>query len=216
MIRLLLGSRRLFQTVAEALALFGFASLVLICMITLYDGLARYLWLPRIPGFRDFGEVIFAVLIASCFPIGLLRNQNIAVTFLGTALGPRVTALLNLFAALAVLVGFCIIVYGLWLRTGNLGVRMSRTGFFRLEPWAWVATGVMVVALVVQVWVVLARLAEAVSGVRLVDDHGGLTESGMEEGLTAGADAYAAHDVPSDPSDPARSDRTRHDRDERP
>ena len=190
MIRFLLGSRRLLQTAAEALALIGFASLVLICLITLYDGLARYFWLPRVPGFRDFGEVIFAVLIASCFPIGLLRNQNITVTFLGTALGARVTAVLNLLAAVAVLIGFAIIVYALWLRTGGLGVRMSRTGFFRLAPWAWLATGVMAMAVVVQIWVVLARVAELFTRSTLVDDHGGLTEGGLEEGLTPGADAW--------------------------
>ena len=193
MIRHLLASRRLLQTAAEALALIGFASLVLICMITLYDGLARYLWLPRVPGFRDFGEVIFAVLIASCFPIGLLRNQNITVTFLGTALGARATAVLNLLAAVAVLIGFAIIVYALYLRTGNLGVRMSRTGFFRLAPWAWVATSVMAMALVVQVWVVLARLAELVSGAVLIEDHGGATEAGMEEAMTPATDAYGTH-----------------------
>ena len=199
MIRLLLASRRLLQTAAEALALIGFASLVLICMITLYDGLARYLWLPRVPGFRDFGEVIFAVLIASCFPIGLLRNQNITVTFVGTALGPRAAAVLNLLAAVAVLIGFAIIVYALYLRTGNLGVRMSRTGFFRLAPWAWLATSVMAMAVVVQVWVVLARAAELVSGVTLMDDHGGATESGMEEAIIPATDAYGPHDDAAGP-----------------
>lgn len=190
----LLASRRHLMTAARILALLGFASLVVICLITMYDGLARYFWLPRVPGFRDFGEVIFAVLIASCFPLGLLRNQNITITFVGAALGRHANAFLNLLAAVATLLGFALLVYALYVRTGGLGVRMSRTGFFPLAPWAWAATGVMAFAVVVQVWVVLARLAELVTGAALVDDRGGVTESGYEEGLTPGADPYGPHE----------------------
>jgi len=190
MIGALSASRGVLEAATRILALIGFAGLVVICLVTMYDGLARYFWLPRVRGFRDFGEVIFAVLIASCFPIGLLRNQNIAVTFLGKALGPRLNAILNLFAALATLIGFALLAYALYIRTGGLGMRATRTGFMLVAPWAWAATIIMASAVIVQVWIVLARIAEVFTGESFVDDHAGAMEGGIEEGLSpADADA---------------------------
>lgn len=186
----LLALRRSLDGATRALALVGFAGLVTICLITMYDGLARYLGLPRVPGLRDFGEVIFAVLIASCFPIGLLRNQNITITFLGTALGPTGARGLNLFSALATLAGFAAIAWALVERSGGLGERTTRTGYMLVAPWAWAATTILVAAVAVQVWVVLARMVEATPGETLVDDHAGVTEGGIEEGLTPTDDAY--------------------------
>jgi TRAP-type C4-dicarboxylate transport system permease small subunit len=154
----------------------GFTFLIAICVITMYDGLARYSHLPRIPGFRDFGEVIFAVLIACCFPIGLLKNRNITITFLGALAGPRVERAFNLFGAVLVLAGFAIIAWALIQRTGGLGERTTRTGYMMLAPWAWTATAIMCSAILVQLWVVVARLAELVTGRKLVEDLGGNTE----------------------------------------
>lgn len=188
----LLATRPALDLATRLLALVGFAGLVAICLVTMYDGLARYFWLPRVPGFRDFGEVIFAVLIASCFPIGLLRNQNIAVTFLGKALGPRASAVLDFFAAILTLVGFAIIAYALVVRTGGLGMRTTRTGFMLVSPWAWAATTILCSAVAVQVWVVLARVAELFSGERIVDDHAGVTEGGIAEGLSPAGDLSEA------------------------
>ncbi len=163
------------------LAIIGFAGLVVICLMTMYDGLARYLGMARIPGFRDFGEVIFAVLIASCFPAGLLHNQNITITFLGKALGPKVHAVLNLFSALVVLAGFIIICWALIDRTAGLGDRTTRTGYMVVAPWAWTATAIMLVTVPIQIWVTLARAIELRTGLKLVDDRGGSTEAGLED-----------------------------------
>jgi TRAP-type C4-dicarboxylate transport system permease small subunit len=193
MIGALGASRGVLEAATRILALIGFAGLVAICLVTMYDGLARYFWLPRVRGFRDFGEVIFAVLIASCFPIGLLRNQNIAVTFLGKALGPRLNAVFNLFAALVTLLGFALIAYALYIRTGGLGMRATRTGFMLVAPWAWAATIIMASAVIVQIWIVLARIVEVVTGEILIDDHAGAMEGGIEEGLSpADVDALSA------------------------
>lgn len=176
MLALLGRTRDLLDTATRWLALVGFTFLIAICIMTMYDGLARYSQLPRIPGFRDFGEVIFAVLIACCFPIGLLKNRNITITFLGTFAGPRAERVLNLFGAALVLAGFVIIAWALILRTGGLGARTTRTGYMMLAPWAWAATGIMCSAILVQLWVVVARVAELLTGRKLVEDLGGNTE----------------------------------------
>lgn len=186
MIARLLALRGALDRATRWLALVAFASLVVICLITMYDGLARYLGMPRVPGFRDFGEVIFAVVIAACFPVGLLRDRNISITFLGAALGPRTDRVLNAMASVLVLVGFAIIAWALILRSGGLGVRTTRTGVMLVAPWAWAATAIMAVAVAVQVWVVLARWAEVVLGDNLLppqdDDDDPAGDAGVGSG----------------------------------
>jgi TRAP-type C4-dicarboxylate transport system permease small subunit len=183
--RTLISQRRLLEKVTDALALIGFAGLVAICLVTMYDGLARYSGLPRVYGLRDFGEVIFAVLIACCFPIGLLRNQNIAITFLGNGLGRRFglwpTRVLNILAAILTLVAFVVITWALMERAAGLGDRTTRTGVMVVAPWVWAATLILCLAVLIQVWVLVARIAEFRAGDFIVDDHGGATEGGMEE-----------------------------------
>lgn len=200
--------RRWLERGTDALALVGFAGLVAICLVTMYDGLARYFWLPRVPGFRDFGEVIFAVLIACCFPIGLLRNQNIAIAFLGQGLakgfGPGPTRWLNLFAALLTLIAFAVLAYAMIERSAGLGVRTTRTGFMVVAPWAWTATIILSLGVLIQAWVVVARIAEARGAPPLVDDRGGATEAGMEEALTGVDEIPDLDDAERTDRDPRR------------
>lgn len=183
----LLRSRRVLDAVTRAVAIVGFTGLVVIGLLTMYDGLARYTGLARIPGFNDFGEVIFAVIIASCFPAGLLKNQNITITFLGVLLGKLMgrwsNAALNLFGALATLAVFFLIAWALGRRADGLAGRVTQTGYMDVAPWWWITFAIIVAATLVQVWVVLARVAELATGQPLVDDRGGATEHGIEEGL---------------------------------
>ncbi|MEM7445140.1 MAG: TRAP transporter small permease subunit [Pseudomonadota bacterium] len=179
----LLRSRLLLDTVTRAVAIIGFTGLVVIGLLTMYDGLARYTGLTRIPGFNDFGEVIFAVIIASCFPAGLLKNQNITITILGKLTGRWGHAILNLFGALATLVVFVLVAWALGRRADGLAGRVTQTGYMDVAPWWWITFAIILAATLVQVWVVLARIAELATGEPLVDDRGGATEHGLEEGL---------------------------------
>lgn len=179
----LVRQRRLLERATDVLALIGFTGLVAICLVTMYDGLARYSGLPRVYGLRDFGEVIFAVLIACCFPIGLLRNRNIAITFLGSGLarrfGPGPARLLNLLAAVLTLAAFVIIAWAMMDRAAGLGERTTRTNVMVVAPWVWAATAILGIAVLIQVWVLVARIVEVRTGAVIVEDHGG-GESGVE------------------------------------
>jgi TRAP-type C4-dicarboxylate transport system permease small subunit len=56
--------------------------------LTTYEGVARYIGLPRLPGLTDILSLVMAVIIASAFPAGLFRQSNVTIRFLGNAL-PR-------------------------------------------------------------------------------------------------------------------------------
>jgi hypothetical protein len=64
-----------------------------------------------------------------------------------------------------------------------LAGRVTQTGYMIVAPWWWATFAIIVSATLVQVWVVLARLAELVTGATIVEDRGGATEHGLEEGL---------------------------------
>lgn len=145
-------------------AVIGFAGLVGISFLIFYDGSARYAGLPRVFGFSDYGEAIYPIVIATCFPAALLRGTNVSVTMLGTALGRRAGAWLEAFAAIVTLVFFAILVWQFVKFTGSLGGRTSRTGVLTLQPFWWVATAITALCLPVQLWVTAVRIRCAITG----------------------------------------------------
>lgn len=168
----LLKQRRALDSLTRWVAVIGFTGLVVIGLMTMVDAVSRHLLLPRIPGFGDFGDVFFALVIASCFPAGLLHNQNVAVTFLGDALGARARALLNFLAALITLVVFALIAYQIVLMTIDYQEtgRVTATILMPIAPWWWVTAAILATCLPVQLWVVVARFYELVTLQLIVDE----------------------------------------------
>jgi TRAP-type C4-dicarboxylate transport system permease small subunit len=154
-----LEAARALDRAAGAIAVIGFLGLVAIAALIFYDGVARSLGLPRIFGFSDYGEAIYPVVIASCFPAALLRGSHVAVTFLGKGLGRRGALALEAFAALVTLGFFAVMVWQLAGFTAGLGDRETRTGVLPLQPFWVAATAVLALCLPAQGFVAATRLA---------------------------------------------------------
>ena len=153
---------RLTQTVA----LFGFAGLVCVAILTFYDGSARYLGIPRISGFSDYGELVYPIIIASCFPAGLLRQTNVTVRVLGQLIGARGTAILEAFAAVIVLAFFTVLIWQfveLTLKYDAAG-RTTRTIEMQLAPAWYATTAIVALCLPVQFYVTFAWFKAAITG----------------------------------------------------
>ena len=63
-----LNSRRLSKYL-RTVACIGFTGLVILSLLTMVDGVSRWLALPRIPGFLDISEIVYAIVITCCFPV---------------------------------------------------------------------------------------------------------------------------------------------------
>ena len=148
------------------IATIGFTGLVVIAVLTMADALARWWWLPRIPGFNDFNQVMFAVVIATCFPAGLLRANNITIRFLGSALGHGAHRWLEAFGALLTLAFFSMLAWRFIFMTADLQFnhRVTETIEMPIAPWWWVTTAIMVLCVPIQLWIVGDRLASALRG----------------------------------------------------
>jgi len=137
----------------------GFTGLVVIGLLTMLDAVLRHLNLARIPGFGDLGEVVFAIVIASCFPAGLRNDQNIRITLLGDKLAPRLKPWLELLQTTLTLLVFTAIAVQFVLMTWDLQAnhRVTSTIEMPVAPWWWIATVIMAISVPVQAGVVLAR-----------------------------------------------------------
>ena len=68
-------------------AFIGLVGLLAVAIATMVDVLLRWLFNSPIEGYEDVSQLLFAVIIAACFPAGLIQGRNITIRFLGK--GPR-------------------------------------------------------------------------------------------------------------------------------
>ncbi len=171
-------ARRL-DRITQTAALIGFAGLVAVSFLIFYDGAARYLNAPRIHGLKDYGEVVYPLVIASCFPAGLLRQTNVTVRVFGK-IGPRFNAVLEAFAALVVLAFFAVLAWQFIKLTGKYGDagRTTRTIGIPLAPWWWGVTAIMLACVPVQAYVFFAWARAALKGAPAV--HEGLAHAAID------------------------------------
>ena len=160
------ATARTLDQITRNVAIVGFCGLVVMALLITWDGFARYLGAPRISGFSDYGEVVFPLVIASCFPAGLLRQTNVTVRVFGTMGGPRLNALLEFFGALVTLVFFGLLVWQFTLLAGQYssGGRTTRTIGLALAPWFYVTVAIMAICVPVQGYVTFSWLRALISG----------------------------------------------------
>ncbi|MEQ8707410.1 MAG: TRAP transporter small permease subunit [Rhodospirillales bacterium] len=147
-------------------ATLGFSGLVVIAFLTMIDATGRWLNGPRIPGFGDIGELVYPIVIATCFPAGLLQGHNITIRFLGKAAGPRIQSWLELLGSTAVLIFFSLLVWQFVLLTMDLQANNRTTGTVQIPvaAWWWITTVIMAICIPVQGWVVANRAWSAITG----------------------------------------------------
>lgn len=158
--------RSFLDQLTRRVAVLGFCGLVAMALLTMADALLRWTGLPRIPGFGDYGEVVFAIVIASCFPAGLMQGHNITIRFLGRAIGRKAAAWPEFIGALATLVFFSLLTWQFVLYAAELG-RNGRTTLtleMPIAPWWWLATAIMALTIPVQLLVVWERAWAALTG----------------------------------------------------
>jgi len=84
----------------RALSALGLAGLMFLALMTLFDGLARWLLNQPIEGVRDLAAVTVALAVSCCLPVGLMERSNISIRLASHLLGERAGRLLDAVAAL--------------------------------------------------------------------------------------------------------------------
>ena len=144
----------------------GFIFLIFISFLTMYDALMRWLILPSIPGFGDWGLIVFPIIICSTFPAVLLHQKNVSIQFLGAALGPSSRKVLELLASLFTLIFFIFLASQFVLLGIDIQANNRTTGVEKIPIafWWWIATMILVFCLPVQTWIIFKNLLSTFYG----------------------------------------------------
>ncbi|MEX2453067.1 MAG: TRAP transporter small permease subunit [Rhodospirillaceae bacterium] len=157
---------RTVERFTSAIAMIGVGGMLIVAVATLGDVLARWLFNAPFEGLEDIRKLVFAVVIASCFPAALAHGQNVTIRFLGKWLGAPATRYLELLGQSLVLFIFAMMALRLQVYAADLVDRGigSLTYQFLEGPW-WVAVAILFwVAAAVQATVVVRCVRAAVLG----------------------------------------------------
>lgn len=159
---------RQLSRLARAVALVGLAALLLIAALTVADVLGRWLASAPITGTMDVTQVAVVVVVASCFPAGVLHRQHISIRFVGEWLGPRATAWLDAFGAVVLLLVLAGIAWQFIVYTAEIIDQNQHTWIIELDyaPWWVVGTALFLSSVVLQLLVVMTEMVRAAAAGR--------------------------------------------------
>lgn len=164
---------RLARTFGRLAAGIGLVCLLTLSLAILCDAFMRSAFNRPIFGLSDLAELVTPVIVAACFPLALLNQQNITIRFLGRALPPRPGQGVELFGqvvALLVLVG---IAWELGRYTAGMIQYSQYTWLLRLPVWpSWcLATIIMGLCVPVQLLVIRDTLRALYAGIPLASSE---------------------------------------------
>ena len=171
----LLASGAWLDRFTRRIAFIGLVGLLAVAVATMIDVLLRWLANAPIVGYEDVTQLLFAVIVASCFPAGLLQGRNITIRFLGKGLGPRRALWLAALGAVATLAFFTVVTWRIlaFALDETVNNRFTQTLEMPTGPWWWAVGAILAMCIPVQLVVAVAKTGAAVSGTPLthLDDE---------------------------------------------
>jgi len=145
----------------RALSAIGLTALMFLAVLTLADGLLRWLANSPIDGARDLGGLAIAIAITSCIPVGLMERSNITIRFLESLAGPTASKVFDAMASLIVGVVMVVIAWQFWLYAGKMARAKETTWVLQVPvaPYWYVVAAIFWIAVVVQAIVIAVDLA---------------------------------------------------------
>ena len=157
----------------RGLSAIGLAGLMVLALMTLFDGLARWLLNQPIEGVRDLAAVIVALAVSCCLPVGLMERSNISIRLAGHLMGERAGRWLDAIAALVVAVVMAIFAAQFMVFAGKIA-RAGETTWILKIPTApfWygvcvifaLALAVQLIVLILEIGRLLGRFEHSVRG----------------------------------------------------
>ena len=134
-----------------------------LAVMTLADGLLRWLANRPIEGVRDLGAVIVAIAVCCCIPVGLMERANISIRVAKDLLGERASRVLEAFAALASLAVIGAMAWQFTVYAGKIARVGETTWILKIPtaPFWYVVAGILWLAVAVQLIVLILDIAKA-------------------------------------------------------
>lgn len=151
---------RQFLLLSRGAAIIGVLFLLMIAALSVVDIITREITGQPIRGANDFAELLIIIVIASCFPAGLLERRQIKITFLGSVMPGVINRALEVFGALLTGLMFLAMAYYVTLHAQRLSASQEFTMVLNwpLAPWWWVASICFWICVPAQMFVTVAEI----------------------------------------------------------
>ena len=156
----LLWLERLWLTATRALSALGLSALLFLAVLTLVDGLARWLLNQPIEGVRDVAAVAIALAVSCCLPVGLMERSNIVIRALPVARWPRISRTLDALAAIVVALIMGAMAWQFMVFAGKMAKAGETTWILKIPtaPFWYGVSAILLCAVLVQTIVVVLEL----------------------------------------------------------
>lgn len=156
----------------RALSVIGLAALMFLAVLTLADGLLRWLFNAPIEGARDLGGLAIAIAITCCIPVGLMERSNISIRFIEPIAGKLASRLCDALASIAtglVMAGFA---WQFWVYAGKLSRYGETTWVLKVPtaPYWYVVAAIFGLGVLVQLIVIAIDIVRLFAGGSNEDD----------------------------------------------
>ncbi len=88
------------EQISKPTAIIGVLGLLMIALVTIATVVARAVFNYPIIWGHDFATLVIIIVVATCFPTGVMLRKHVAIEFLGNALGGKWSRRLDFFGAL--------------------------------------------------------------------------------------------------------------------
>ena len=144
----------------RALSALGLSALLFLAVLTLVDGLARWLLNQPIEGVRDVAAVAIALAVSCCLPVGLMERSNIVIRALPVARWPRTSRALDAAAATVVALIMGAMAWQFLVFAGKMAKAGETTWILKIPtaPFWYGVSAILLCAVLVQTIVVVLEL----------------------------------------------------------
>ncbi|WP_163851338.1 TRAP transporter small permease subunit [Pseudooceanicola aestuarii] len=153
--RIELVLKRALRMIAALGALF----LLLVAGLAVVDILVREFTGRPVHGAHDISKLLTIVIVAACFPAGLMERRQIKVTLIQAVAGPRANRVMGVIAELATLFMFACIAWFLTQHAIKVSGRAEVSMILNtpVGPWWWAAAALFWACLPAQLFVIAAE-----------------------------------------------------------
>ncbi|NBS08914.1 MAG: TRAP transporter small permease subunit [Betaproteobacteria bacterium] len=146
--------------VSRALSALGLSALLFLALLTLVDGLARWLLNQPLEGVRDVAAVAIALAVSCCLPVGLMERSNIVIRTLPLGTWPRTSRALDAVAAILVVLIMGAMAWQFMVFAGKMAKAGETTWILKIPtaPFWYGVSAILVCAVLVQTIVVVLEL----------------------------------------------------------
>ena len=144
----------------RTLSALGLTALLFLAVMTLADGLARWLLNQPIEGVRDVAAVAIALAVSCCLPVGLMERSNIVIRALPVARWPRTSRALDAAAAILVALIMGAMAWQFMVFAGKMAKAGETTWILKIPtaPFWYGVSAILMCAVLVQAIVVVLEL----------------------------------------------------------